>query len=157
METFIKEAAIVGICATSLMTFFFFFFCAISKKRLQVIQILGTMLTNQTTKNKGLSVTLGAFLLGTITHYLVGFGFAWIYIWLCAQGIFNFDFPNSVTYGALIGVFAVLVWWLFIKIHPNPPSIPVYYYLPCIFLSHLVFGIGMKWTFFVLFEKMNSL
>jgi hypothetical protein len=147
MESLLLKAIIAGITGTTVMTAFLYLNTFVFKKRLKVIPVLGTMLTNQTTPDKGLSSRWSALLSGTLTHYIVGIGFAYIYILLWEKGIGRPITSDSLAFGFINGMFAALVWWLFIRIHPNPPYIPVISYLLFIFLGHVVFALGTAWAY----------
>jgi hypothetical protein len=151
MESLLLKAIIVGISGTTAMTAFLYLNAWVFKKRLKVIPVLGTMLTNQTTGDKGLSSRRSALLCGTVAHYIVGIGFAYIYLLLWEKGIGQPVTSDSLAFGIINGMFAALVWWVFIRIHPNPPFLPVISYLLFIFLGHLVFALGNKWIYQLLF------
>lgn len=146
MRTNLVTALIDGIFATSLMTIFLYLASFVLKKRLQVVHILGTMLTNETRQHGDVSRKWSALFAGIVAHYLVGFVFAFIYLLLCERSILNYTVASSLVFGFFIGLLAIGVWWVFIKLHPNPPFINTSYYLSFIFLSHLIFGMGIIWS-----------
>ena len=65
-------AVLEGIAGTLVMTFFVMLICYVTGYRLNVVKILGTMLTGKTSSTGGLSNEPEIFITGTITHYFVG-------------------------------------------------------------------------------------
>jgi uncharacterized membrane protein YagU involved in acid resistance len=151
MGSLLIRTIIVGITGTTAMTAFLYLSAYVFKKRLKVIPVLGTMLTNRTTRAKRLSSGWSVLLSGTLAHYIVGIGFSFIYILLWEKGIGKPITRDSLAFGFINGMFAALVWWVFIRIHPNPPYLPVISYLLFIFLGHLVFALGNRWVYDCLF------
>jgi hypothetical protein len=136
-----------GILGTLLMTLFSYFIAYITHKPTKVVKVLGTMLTNQTTPEGGLSNKLSAILIGILAHYLVGIGFTFIYFYLWPNRDSEASFFQSLLFGFLCGVFGIIVWKIFFLLHPNPPEISLPVYLLNILIGHLFFGIGIFITY----------
>jgi hypothetical protein len=136
-----------GIAGTGAMTFFVYLVAYISKRRFKVVRILGTMLTFRTTIDKGLSLKPSTIIAGGIAHYKVGITFAAIYAWLWMHDIGAPDFANALLFGFVNGLLAVIAWWWFIALHPNPPLLPLPSYLFTIFLGHFIFALGVTGTY----------
>jgi hypothetical protein len=134
---------LAGVAGTALMTAFGYLFATIIDGRLKVVKVLGTMLTNQTTANKGLSESRRAIITGTIVHYAVGIGFALLYNWLWQKGIGTPGIFSGILFGFVNGIIAVTIWKIFIVLHPNPPLLPIKLYLFYILIGHLFYAEGV--------------
>ena len=139
-----------GIVGTAVMTAVMYLIAYFTRDRFKVVKILGTMLTLQTTPEKGLSDKPSAITVGLIAHYLVGIGFAAIYEQLWSQGIISPNFINTTLLGLLNGIFGAIVWKVFISVHPNPPHIPLRSYLVAIIFGHVFFAYGISITHLVI-------
>ncbi|HEY9006180.1 hypothetical protein [Ohtaekwangia sp.] len=132
-----------GITGTATMTAFLYLLSYITHKRLKVVKILGTMLTFQTTPQRGLSDSTFAIVTGIAAHYLVGILFAFIWHLLWQHGIGSPTLLICMLYGFIFGAFGILVWRIFFAIHPHPPDVPLRSYIPSILIGHVFFGIGV--------------
>jgi hypothetical protein len=154
MNIWIAIAA--GIGGTAVMTAFIYILSYITQKRLKVVKILGTMLTFQTTPDKGLSESNFAIATGIIGHYLVGIIFSLIYHWLWSRGIGSPNLITCAVYGFISGVVGIGVWRLFFAIHPNPPAVPLKSYIISILTAHIFFGLGVWATIQLLAEILSN-
>lgn len=134
------QAFLEGILATAAMTFFVYIIARFTGLQMQVIHILGTMLTGETTSGKMVSHTPKTRWIGTVTHYLIGVLFAIGYEFLWQKNITQPTVSSAFFLGVLIGVLALLVWSTFIRVHPNPPAIPLKWYLSTLFAGHILFS-----------------
>lgn len=140
----ILTAIILGLGATVFMTLFVYFMnMMLNEKRVKVVHVLGTMLTNNTTYNKGLSSKPDVILIGTLAHYAVGVLFSLVYLFLVNKDIANLSYLSGILFGIVAGIFAVFICRAFFVIHPNPPIVPQNEYAFTIFCGHIVFGIAM--------------
>lgn len=128
-------AALAGIGGTALMTGFVYFISWITKNDFKVVKILGRMITNRTGRK--------SIMTGMIAHYLIGVFFAVIYAWLWSRGIGSPTISSGLVFGAANGLFAMLFWFTFIKLHPNPPAVKLPAYLIVIGVGHLFFSTGV--------------
>ena len=69
-----------GIGGTALMTSFINILAYLTKKPIRVVRILGTMATNGTTPDKGLSEKLNSRIVGISLHYLIGIIWAALFV-----------------------------------------------------------------------------
>jgi len=136
-------AVLEGIAGTLVMTFFVMLICYATGYRLNVVKILGTMLTGKTSPTGGLSNEPAVFITGTITHYFVGAVFSIFYHWLWYNHISSPGFVNCILLGFLCGVAGIATWTVFFKYHPHPPQIKLFLFLPIILIGHLFFGAGV--------------
>jgi hypothetical protein len=139
----IITAIAAGIGGTAVMTAFIYLLSYITRKRLKVVKILGTMLTFQTTPNKETSEHSSAIVVGILGHYFVGIVFSLIYYWLWNNGIGQPDFVTCAMYGFISGIVGIIVWRIFFVIHPNPPAVPLKDYIVSILIGHIFFGAGV--------------
>jgi hypothetical protein len=144
-------AAIAGIAGTALMTGFVYLIAYITGNNFKVVKILGTMLTNNTHRNKSTDESPETIITGIIAHYLIGVFFAIIYAWLWSKGIGEPTLRSSIIFGALNGLFAMLFWYTFFRLHRNPPAIRMPAYIVVIGIGHLFFSIGVVTGFSILY------
>ncbi|HTE26077.1 hypothetical protein [Flavitalea sp.] len=140
-------AIIAGIAATTLMTIFVLLFHIITGEQINVIRILGTMLTASTTTEGGCSRSAGSLGAGIFAHYAVGLSFSFVYIWLWLHQVINMDWVTTTTLGFVTGLAGIAVWRLYFRIHSHPPVVPLKLYLSCILFAHVIFAWGEKWIF----------
>lgn len=134
---------LAGAVGTAVMTFGMYLLAYMTKGRYKVVKILGTMLTFQTTPDKGLSDKHSAIWVGLTAHYLVGIGFSFCYAWLWQKDVIEINFIQITLLGLVNGVVAAIVWRIFIAIHPDPPDLPLPRYLTAIALGHILFAHGI--------------
>lgn len=146
-EEVVLKVFLQGIAGTAVMTAALYLISYFTSDRFKVVKILGTMLTLQTTPEKGLSDKPSAITVGLIAHYLVGIGFAAIYEQLWSQEITAPTFVNTTLLGFINGIVGAIVWKIFISVHPNPPRIPLRSYLVAIILGHVFFAYGILITY----------
>jgi putative exporter of polyketide antibiotics len=138
---------VAGIAATTLMTVFVLVIRLITGKQINVIRILGTMLTASTTTDGECPKKVGILAAGIIAHYAVGLFFSIVYIWLWTHRIIKTDWVTTTVLGFLTGLLAITVWRLYFSIHAHPPRVPLRLFLVCIFGAHVVFAWTERWIF----------
>lgn len=129
------------------MTLFMYLLTFISKRVMKVTKILGTMLTFRTTAGGGLSESRGAAIAGVAGHYCIGIFFALCYFLLWRAGIGKPDLPDALLFGLINGIAGIAAWRLSFAIHPRPPVIKLKPYLVTLLIAHLVFALGVVYTF----------
>src|SRR5688572_30396738 len=97
------KVVVAGVVGTAIMTMAMYLLAYAATDRFKVVKVLGTMLTFQTTREKGLSEATSAILVGIIAHYAVGIGFAFIYEWLWSDGLLSPNFFNASWMGFING------------------------------------------------------
>lgn len=125
-----------GILATAAMTALLYATAWITGSNVKVVKILGTMLTRQTREDGGCSDNPFVILVGMISHYLVGIGFAIAYWLLINYEVLNKSWQDALIYGNSIGVVAVIVWRLYFFVHVKPPKVPLFLFLSLILAGH---------------------
>ena len=141
------NAIISGIAGTALMTLFMYLLSYITKRRLKVVKILGTMLTIYSNPEGKLSESNKAITIGLVTHYGVGIFFSICYLILWRNGIGQPDLINACIFGLINGVFGIFIWRLFLLIHPSPPFLPFKTYMASLVIGHVAFAIGIVYSF----------
>jgi hypothetical protein len=141
---------ISGLIATSVMTLLMYLGGIISGKNLAVIHILGSMITFNTKVGGGVSKSFLSFITGFVLHFLVGIFYAFIYAWLWSINIGKPNFINSIIFGSISGIIAIIGWNIFIKIHPKPPAIPIREYMVALFFTHIIFAVILFYIYLVL-------
>jgi uncharacterized membrane protein YagU involved in acid resistance len=138
---------ISGIAGTALMTFFMYLLSYLTKRRLKVVKILGTMLTIYSNPEGKLSESNKSITVGILTHYGVGIGFAISYLILWEYHIGKPDLIHAFIFGLINGILGIFIWRLFLMVHPSPPKLPFKTYMSSLVLGHVVFAIGIVITF----------
>ncbi|RYZ38767.1 MAG: hypothetical protein EOP49_30750 [Sphingobacteriales bacterium] len=136
---------IAAVAATTLMTAFVSIIKVITRQQLNVIRVLGTMLTGSTTRDGGCSRRLGALALGTIVHYGVGLFFLFIYVYLWNHNVINTDWLTTTILGFVTGLLGITVWRIYLYIHARPPQVPLRLYLISILFAHVIFAWTVRW------------
>lgn len=131
---------ISGIIGTAIMSLFMYLLTYFAKNVMPISQILGTMITCQTTERGEIATGFTAKLVGIIGHYMIGILFAYLYYLLWSYGVGQPDFLNGVILGLVSGGFAVIFWSAFLRIHPFPPHVDLKSYMISLFLAHFVFA-----------------
>jgi hypothetical protein len=144
---FIKITIVAGIMATTVMTMFVILIGWLTRKRLNVIRILGTMLTSQTLPDGECSTSLTAVFIGLIAHYGVGFFFTAIYISLWSHEILPIDTFTTSTIGLISGIIGIAVWRAYFSLHKHPPLVPMKLYLTTILFAHVLFALADSWWY----------
>lgn len=140
---FYLKAIAAGISGTLLMTGALYLLTAITGRNYKVVGVLATMVTNHTRAGGGLTRKPADLVTGTVLHYLIGVFFAFIYFYLWDAGVGDLTIRYTIVLGILTGIFAMGFWLAFIRLHPNPPAVPVVSYVTAVGLSHVLFSIGV--------------
>ena len=136
----ILQCAVAGIVATAVMTGFVNSFSFFFAKKFRVVPLLGTMITGETTVFKGISFSSRAVYTGLLAHYLIGCLFSFLfYIWSVRWEAYSLI--NTLLFGVLAGIAAVITWRLFFYVHSRPPRINLDEYCKLIFIAHIIFAI----------------
>jgi hypothetical protein len=143
-------AVIGGLAATAAMTAFLYLLSFVTHRVMKVIKILGTMLTNRTHPDGSLSDAVSTKVYGTVAHYLVGIIFALFYIALWHSGVGLINASWGFLFGLAHGLTAMFIWYLFFLVHPRPPLISLRTYLITLIFAHIVYGIVLTYTVYLL-------
>lgn len=127
--------------ATGWMTAYMNMLSKISKKQFKVINILGSLATNDTYNGK-VKATPKVKVVGSILHYGVGLLFVVGYHLLWKNKIMKPTNFNGGLLGLVSGFFGVAIWQMLMKSHPNPPRISKGDYFKNLILAHVVFGVA---------------
>ncbi|GAB3897643.1 hypothetical protein [Spirosoma agri] len=134
---------LASVAGTSLMTAFMYIMTFLTDRIMNVVKILGTMLTFQTSPDGKLSDRPRAISVGIIAHYAIGIVFTLCYSLLWSRGVGQPDFQSGIWFGIGSGLVAIAFWYGLFAIHPNPPAIPLKPYLLTLFVAHIVFTFGV--------------
>lgn len=138
---------LAGIAGTLLMTLFMDLTSLMTRNNFHVPKILGAMITSQRNNKHRFSTSLEMSFWGYVLHYAIGSIFAVVYFLLWKPENRHFPYCDALTFGALAGMVAIIFWYCFIKLHPQPPKIKLLPYLIFIYLGHLIFALGMNFFF----------
>lgn len=140
---------IAGLLATTAMTLFVLLVNKLTGKRLNVIRILGTMLTSKTEADGSTASTPGVFVAGVTAHYAVGFLFTALYVIAWQRGLLDTTADWAII-GFVTGLFGIMAWRIYFAIHRFPPAVNLNIYLPTILFAHVVFGVVAGWTYMLM-------
>ncbi|WP_300600028.1 hypothetical protein [Niabella sp.] len=143
----ILDSILAGIIGTLAMTVLIRLIGRVASYRLSVPRILGTLLTFKASPAGYLSPRPSVFILGTVAHYLTGIFFTLLYAWLVCIEVLPQGYVNGLLYGSTLGILAVIVWYITLRLHPLSPAIPLRLFLVAIFAGHLVFAAGIVTAF----------
>ena len=141
-----------GLAATAAMTAFLYLLSFLTHRVMKVAKILGTMITRQTGPDGSLSDSTNAKVVGNIAHYLIGIFFAVVYLALWDSGVGLITASWGLFFGLAHGIVAMVMWYFFFMLHPNPPIIPLRTYLLTLIVAHLVYGFVATYTFYLLLK-----
>ncbi|HTF27241.1 MAG TPA: hypothetical protein VK625_00275 [Flavitalea sp.] len=136
--------AAAGMTGTTVMTAFMLIMSGITHRQLNVIRVLGSMLTFKTSRAGTVSRDPIATAVGIIVHYFVGFLFTAIYLWLWNHDIIGTSIISTALLGFMTGLAAISVWIIFFALHPRPVRVPLTLYLTCIFIGHIFFAVCVR-------------
>ncbi|WP_018477056.1 hypothetical protein [Pontibacter roseus] len=145
-------AILAGLAATAAMTAFLYLLSLATHRVMKVIKILGTMLTNRTQPDGGLSDAASTKVVGTLAHYAVGILFALFYLALWNSGVGLMNASWGLLFGLAHGLTAMFIWYLFFLVHPRPPLIGLRTYLVTLIFAHIIFGLVATYTFYLLMK-----
>ena len=151
------HSIIAGIAGTLLMTLFMDIASLLTRYNFHVPSILGTMVTMKTKPSGNVSDSLVSKTWGYILHYAIGIFFAVLYQNLMRAGIMSDSYGYAFLFGAMAGIVAMIFWYFFLKLHPLSPVVQLPLYILFIFLSHLLFAVGMNMTFKLLAQIFGTI
>ena len=137
---------IAGITGTTFMTIAILLVKRITGRQINVIRILGTMLTASTTADGGCSRRLGSMATGVVGHYAVGIIFSFVYMYLWKHQLIGTDWITTSILGFVTGLTGIITWSIYFRVHAHPPHVPLKLYLSCILSAHILFAWGARWV-----------
>lgn len=141
-----------GLAATAAMTAFLYLLSYLTHRVMKVVKILGTMLLRRTQPDGTLSDATSTKVVGTIAHYLIGIFFAVIYLALWDSEVGFITASWGLLFGLAHGIIAMVIWYFFFMMHPNPPIVPLRSYLLTLIAAHIVFGFVVTYTYYLLLK-----
>ena len=144
LSKYLLIVAAAGMTGTTIMTAFMLIMSGITHRQLNVIKVLGSMLTFKTSRAGTVSRDPVTILVGLIAHYFIGFLFTAIYLWLWDHHVLSTNFISTVLLGFTTGLAGISVWIIFFALHPRPVKVPLKIYLPCILIGHVFFALGVR-------------
>lgn len=145
MESYLPIFA--GLAGTFFMSAFTEIAFIVLKKDYHVVRILGNMFMFRKTTPLQSTPPPGIYITALAVHYAVGIVFAYMYYWLRDEDILNVTTLHWYHFGICIATIAILGWKLFFEVHPGPPTVQLKYYLPVIWLGHIILAFVVKLTY----------
>jgi hypothetical protein len=144
---YVNVILVCGFFATTMMTLFVLLVHKISANQLNVIRILGTMLTHTTTYDRSTSSRPVSVATGLVSHYAVGYFFTAFYVIAWQHKWLGYTTVDCALIGFITGLFGILVWRIYFAIHRFAPAVRLSVYLPTILIAHVVFGVSAGWLY----------
>jgi hypothetical protein len=132
----INEAVIAGAAGTTAFTLFSYLASLSTMENFREPELLGKIL-NRTIPGLPESESK---LAGWLSHYLVGIGFAMIYLHFIKTKKIPPSMIHGAIAGALSGVPASVIWNFVLKKHPFPPRKRTYSFYLQLLIGHAIFG-----------------
>lgn len=128
---------IAAIAGTTFMTSFSYVMAKIRKKQFKEPEIL-----NELVSKAGIITISPAKndITGWLLHYMVGFFFSTVYDRIWKKSAIKPNLFSGITFGAISGIFGIMIWNLTFKVHPNPPKVHLKEFYIQLFFAHLIFG-----------------
>jgi hypothetical protein len=131
-----------AIMATSLMTIACYLLALTFRRRWAVLHMLATLLAGRSPEGRFTPRRL-PYAFALLLHYGIGLGFVMLHEWLLDCHVLYHYWENYLLFGLAAGAAGVAGWKIILVLHPAPPYYPRESYLFVIFLSHLVFALGL--------------
>lgn len=138
---------IAGIIATFIKGTFIFFFGLITKTNIQPVYLLGTLATNETTKNGNLSKSRKAFLTGVAIYYGLGVLVSFVYVWLWIMKISDANLISVFIFGFFTGVVSLIGVNVLLNNHRKPPKIRIADHFSPVLIGNVVFSINFFYIY----------
>lgn len=130
-----SNAILISLLATLGFTFFSMIVSTIYKKNFVEPVLLGKVIHHHLKD----SPTWLNIVLGTIIHFLVGYLFVEIHLFL--YRIFTPAWYNGLFFGLVNGVFGAFVWYITIRLYREVLSVHISQYLIQLIIGHIIFGL----------------
>jgi len=148
MEQFnVIHIIIAGIIATFIKATFIFFFGLITKTNIQPVYLLGTLATNETTKNGKLSTSRKAFFTGIIIYYSLGVLVSFVYVWLWIMKISDANLVGVFIFGFFTGIVSLIGVNILLNNHSKPPQIRLADHFSPVLIGNVVFAINFFYIY----------
>ncbi|MDX5346224.1 MAG: hypothetical protein LPJ89_01775 [Hymenobacteraceae bacterium] len=144
---------IASFFGTAIMTLVLYLISFMTTRVMRVPLVLGTMLTRQTTADGGLSSSTRARFIGSVAHYVVGAIYGIVFLMMWDAEIGELTLPWAVFFGIGAGVMGIILWHLFLLVHPLPPRLPLKSYYLTLLFGHNVFSIVTFYVYSFLIEN----
>ena len=132
----VKSIVVSGTIATSFMTMFSYAVSEQQEKNFKEPGLLALLLYNLYPQSKKeLTVVAGWEL-----HYIIGIFWTSLYYFLVRRKKKKLSFLQSIFFGTISGVLAIVTWKEIFKLHPHPPKINFKEFYWQLLIAHLVFG-----------------
>lgn len=77
------------------------------------------------------------------THFFIGGLFGILYYLLISTGVIRPDVVDGMLFGVMLGIIAIVVWYISFKVHPSPPPVSLPLYLLMIFTGHIALALSL--------------
>lgn len=151
-----KKVVVAGIAGTLTKTLFSYILSFIEDKQMKVPEVLGTMLTNQTSKTGDTSKSTEALIIGYAAHFSTGIGFATCYDLLWRRKVGKPNLKYGLIFGSVNGLVGTSVWRAYLYLHPHPPKVPLKSYMRDLLVNHILFGVTIAYTYKLMSMKRNN-
>jgi hypothetical protein len=126
-----------GLFGTYVMSLFTEFAFNIVNRDYHVVKILGNMLMVRKNEISIVHPPAEIYTMAVFLHYTIGGLFAYVYYWTKTHAIL-IDTVDDVFFATAIATLAISGWRVFFAFHPNPPPVQLKYFLPIIWIGHII-------------------
>jgi len=136
---------VAGIAGTFFMTLLTELIWLIFRKPYHVVRTLSVILEKGKHARTPTPTPL-YYVIGTILHYAIGVGFAYLYLFAIDARIISFSLFPALIYGVLLGIIAMAGWFIFFAVHKFPLAYVLLIYLGAIGAGHILLAAVMYYT-----------
>jgi hypothetical protein len=136
-----------GILGTLIMTLFVEIIAHIIRKPFHVVSILSHMLRfgkDLKPASKGI-----IYIIALLVHYGIGILFSCCFDLCLNYNLIEMHLSNALIFGGFAGLIGIGGWRIFFAIHPAPPKIILSQYLTTIWVGHILYAIGVFYTYLI--------
>ncbi len=131
-----KKVLSAGIIGTSAMTIFSYLVSELMSENFREPEIQTILIKNLLPAAKQYAPYLAWSL-----HYLIGFGFAFIYVRLWDYNKLKPNIESGMFLGAVSGIVGITGWYFTLKIHPELPVTNPKHFFILLFFAHIILGV----------------
>ena len=149
-------AVLAGLAGTAAMTLFLYLLSFLTSRTTRVVKVLGTMLTNRTQPDGGLSDAVSTSAVGIVAHYAVGAFFAVIYLALWDSEVGLATASWGILFGLANGIAGMVAWYFFFMLHRRAPVLKLGTFLMWMLVSHVIFGFVTTYVYHLLSQPVYA-
>lgn len=135
-----------SLVATTAMTLFSYIVAYLSNSNFKEPELLNILLNNSQLPISPSKKSI----VGWSGHYILGLIFGLIFYMLFTYTPLNISIFNCIWYGIAAGIMGIIGWEIMFRISRNPPKIKLRSFYIQLIIAHLLFGIFIGITLYVM-------